>query len=356
MKRILSSLYIWCAFAALLSAQPQVQMDKMRHEFGSVIWKEPAQATFLLTNRGDMPLRIENVHPDCGCTEVLWSNKEVAPGQSTELIVRLDAELLGYFEKQIYVMTNADTDPFYLTVTGNVVRERRAVKGNFPYQIGDIHLNSDNIEFDDVHTGEYPRRELQVYNAGRQSYTPELMHLPKYITAKCEPAVIRPGRTGTITLTLDSEQVPRVGVTHTTIYLSRFQGDRISRDNELVIFTTLLPEQTFTAAQMANAPVMQLSTQHLDLGRLNGKKKAKGKIFLSNTGKSDLEISALQVYNPGLTVSIPKRVIKPGEKVTMKIEINAGEGSQYFKGRRSILLLTNDPANPKVVIDVRVEK
>ena len=135
MKRILSSLYIWCAFAALLSAQPQVQMAKMRHEFGSVIWKEPAQATFLLTNRGDMPLRIENVHPDCGCTEVLWSNKEVAPGQSTELIVRLDAELLGYFEKQIYVMTNADTDPFYLTVAGNVVRERRAVKGNFPYQV-----------------------------------------------------------------------------------------------------------------------------------------------------------------------------------------------------------------------------
>ena len=53
-------------------------------------------------------------------------------------------------------------------------------------------------------------------------------------------------------------------------------------------------------------------------------------------------------------MSIPKRVIKPGEKVTMKIEINAGEGSQYFKGRRSILLLTNDPANPKVVVDVTV--
>lgn len=340
----------------LLSAQPQVQMDKMRHEFGSVLWKEPAQATFLLTNRGDMPLRIEHVHPDCGCTEVLWSSKEVAPGQSTELTVRLDAELLGYFEKQIYVMTNADTDPFYLTVTGNVVRERRAVKGNFPYHVGDIHLNSDNIEFDDVRTGEHPRRELQIYNAGRQSYTPELMHLPKYITAKCEPAVIRPGRTGTISLTLDSDQVPRIGVTQTTIYLSRFQGDRISRNNELVIFTTLLPEQAFTAEQMAKAPVLHLSTPHLDLGRLNGKKKAKGVVFLSNTGKSDLEISALQVYNPGLTVSIPKRVVKPGEKVAMKIQINAGEGSQYFKGRRSILLLSNDPANPKVVVDVTVEK
>ena len=79
-------------------------MDKMRHEFGSVIWKEPVQATFLLTNRGDMPLRIENIHPDCGCTEVIWSDKDVEPGQSTELTVRMDAELLGYFEKQIYVM------------------------------------------------------------------------------------------------------------------------------------------------------------------------------------------------------------------------------------------------------------
>ena len=44
----------------------------------------------------------------------------------------------------------------------------------------------------------------------------------------------------------------------------------------------------------------------------------------------------------------------PGESQKIKITVNAN--SHYFKGRRRVLLITNDPAQPKTVIDVIVGK
>ena len=79
-----------------------------------------------------------------------------------------------------------------------------------------------------------------------------------------------------------------------------------------------------------------------------------GQLTLRNDGKTPLVISTLQVYNPGLGVSIGKQKIMPGESEKIKITVNAN--SHYFKGRRRVLLITNDPAQPKTVIDVIVGK
>ena len=74
--------------------------------------------------------------------------------------------------------------------------------------------------------------------------------------------------------------------------------------------------------------------------------------MLRNTGKTPLVIKALQVYNPGIGVSLSKRRLNPGESEKLKISVNAN--NTYFKGRRRILLITNDPQNPKMVIDVTI--
>lgn len=354
MKKFFLLLYIICTFSALADAQPQARMQRMRHEFGTVLWNEPVQTTFVVTNKGNRPLYILRVHPDCGCTAVDWTRDSIAPGQDGIITATMDAELLGHFDKQLEVLTNADTQPIYLTLSGDVVRERKDYQGDFPYQIGELYLDKDNVEFDDVRTGDHPRGTLRIYNAGRQSYTPELMHLPKYLSAKMEPEVIRPGRTGKVYLTLDSEQIRWTGLTQTNIYLSRYPGDRVSRDNEIFISTTLLPELSYTRQELENAPIATLDSLHIDLGKMDGKKKVKGKLQLTNTGKSDLIISTLQVYNPGLGVSIGKRKLKPGQSADIKITV--GADNKYFKGRRSILLITNDPLHPKMVIDIKVEK
>ena len=126
------------------------------------------------------------------------------------------------------------------------------------------------------------------------------------------------------------------------------------RDNEIYVSATLLPEQTYTADQLAAAPELHIDSTAIDMGALNGKKRLKRELVITNTGKSTLTISALQVYNPGLGVSLGKRNLKPGESDKLKITVNAN--THYFKGRRRVLLISNDPAHPKVVIDITVKK
>ena len=354
MKLIITFFSLFLTVTASLLAQPQLKLSAMRYDYGSIVWKQPAVASFQITNSGNSNLVIENVHPDCGCTKVEWTKENIRPGDMGTIKVTYDAELLGHFVKQLQVTTNESSVPFYLTVSGDVVMEKKDYSKEYAYQIGDLYLDTDNVEFDDVRKGDYPFKTLTIFNAGRQSYKPEVMHLPKYLSIECDPQVIQPGRKGQMNIILDSEKLRGMGLTQTNIYLSRFPGDRISRENEILLSATLLPEISMSEAEMQNAPAVHLETTSLDLGQFGTKSKLSAKIELVNKGNSVLNISNLQVYNPGINASLSNSKIKPGKAATLKITVYSDR--HHFKGRRRILLITNDPKQPKVTIDVSVKK
>ncbi len=343
------------AFTASALAQPQLSFDSPTQDLGTLLWHVPQSATFNLTNKGTQNFTITNVRTDCGCTEAEWSDKTIVPGASTQIKVSYDAEMLGHFNKKVAVYTNLSDQPYYLTLMGVVSMSKgEEVSAQYPYQVGDYYLSTDNIEFDDVNRGEKPTYALSILNSSKKSFRPELMHLPKYLTAHADPAVIHPGRVGRVLLTLDSNKLPTMGLTQTSIYLSRFMGDRVSKDTEINVSATLLPDFLDTPTQHALSPTLEIDSTHITLPPLGKKKKVSGQIVLKNTGKTPLTISALQVYNPGISVSLNKRRIDPGESEKLKITITSN--TSYFKGRRRILLITNDPDHSKVVIDVTVSK
>lgn len=348
-------LFLSFALFGLLSvvAQPQAKYSSMRHEFGVMVWHQAEQAEFIVTNSGTEPLQIVDVHPDCGCTTVEYTSQPIAPGKQGFVRVRFEAELLGHFEKYIAIYTNSDSRPHYLTITGDVVSERKEYTGDYPYQVGDVYLSSDNVEFDNVQWGEHATRVLMIYNNGKQAFEPHFMHLPKYLTAKAEPAVVRPGRTGQIVFTLRSDLLQKIGLTQGNVYLSRFPGDRIARENELFVSITMIPRTPANAETTDRLPMAELSATSLRLEQQGLLKKVKGKVMLTNTGNSNLEIGALQVYTPGLKVSTSRRVLKPGESRPIKIELH-----RDFVGKKAdyrILLITNDPRQPKHIIHVEVD-
>lgn len=343
---LLLSFCTWCATA-------QLRFEAPRHDFGTVVWQSPVTATFHFTNVGSQPLTIRDVRPDCGCTVVNWPRTSIAPGAEGIITATFDAALLGHFEKQMAVtVSDADKD-IWLTISGDVVMKLIDISSRFPCRVGDLYLDADNIEFDDVQRGDIPQKALTVYNGGRQSIEPSLMHLPKYLTVTADPAVLRPGRTGRLLFTLNSNLLHNYGLTQTSVYLSRFSGDRVHRDNEIGVSATLLPPVAVNV-DIAHAPQATLDSTLLHMGSLSRKKKLKAVVNLTNTGHADLHVSALQVYNPGLSVSLSKRHLKPGESAKLRIAVSAM--SNTFKGRRRVLLITNDPAHPKIVIDLLVAK
>lgn len=342
--------------AALIStvAAAQVTFDNVRHEFGTMLWHAPGTATFRIINKGKKPLLIHDVRPDCGCTAADWTRTPIAPGKEGTITATYDAELLGRFEKQLAVSTNMSDRPYYLTLSGNVALELSGGADRFPYRVGDFCLETDNVEFDDVRRGDMPEKTMLIYNAGRQSLKPELMHLPAYLSVTAEPETLRPGRTGRLTFRLNSDKLRTYGLTQTNVYVSRFAGDRVNRDNEVYVSATLLPEVEYDAATLAAAPVATLDSTTLHLSLEAGQKRVRRDVTLTNTGRSPLVVSAVQVYNPGLGVSLSKRTLKAGE--TARLRVTASADTEGFKGRRRVLLITNDPSNPKIIIDVLIKK
>ncbi len=356
MKKSIAALAV-CVLGLLslqLHAQPRVHFEQQTQELGTLLWQTPRTVGFPFTNKSTSAVRIKKVRTDCGCTKAEWPKTSIEPGGSGKITVTYDAELLGHFNKGIAVYTDADSVPYMLNVIGQVAMTQTKPTEEYLFKVGDYYLSTDNIEFDDVNRGDQPTYVLSIFNGSKKSFHPELMHLPKYLSAKADPEVIRPGRVGRMLLTLNSHYVPAMGLTQSNIYLSRFMGDRVSKETEINVSVTLLPDFIDTPSQLALAPVAKIDSTSITIGPLAKNKKAKGELLLANTGKTPLIVSALQVYNPGISVSLSKRRIMPGESEKLKITVNAN--NTYFKGRRRILLITNDPTNPKMVIDVIVRQ
>lgn len=354
MKFLFSALTASLLAAMTVQAQPIIEFDQTKVDLGTLLWQAPKTATFKVVNKGTTDLVITHVRTDCGCTDAEWTRTPISPGGSGTVKATYNAEFLGHFNKGLAVYTNLDEQPTYLSLMGTVSMTQATPTVEYPYQVGDYYLSTDNIEFDDVNRGDAPTYALYIMNSGKKSYRPELMHLPSYLTAEADPTVIHPGRVGRVLLTLDSKKLDDMGLTQTSIYLSRFMGDRVSKETEINVSATLLPDFIETQHSQALAPVVKLDSTTITLGPLGKKKKASGFLTLSNEGKTPLTINALQVYNPGITVSLGKRRIDPGESEKLKISITAH--ATYFKGRRRILLITNDPDRSKIVIDVTVKE
>lgn len=355
MKRILLPILLVCFAMTGVWAQPKAVFDKSRHEFGSILWNEPALVTFQVVNRGKSPLFIRKVDTSCGCTPVSWTKEAIQPGATGVINASYDAGMLGHFEKSLAVYTNANAKPVYLALVGDVVQEKPVVEGDFELKVGELFVSADNVEFDDVNRGDMPQQTLTLVNTGKRTYTPGLMHLPKYLTAMAVPEQLHGGQRGKLVLTLDSKKLMDMGLTQTSVFVSRYPGDKVNRENEISVSAVLLPAfAEMTEAQRAIAPVLELSAKELDLGVLGNKKKAGGTIVLTNKGKSSLSIRSLQVFNNALNVSLGKRKLAPGESAKLKIAV-VRKYLKRSKSRLRVLMITTDPKQPKVLIDVKVK-
>ena len=87
------------------------------------------------------------------------------------------------------------------------------------------------------------------------------------------------------------------------------------------------------------------------MGVIKENKKRSKSIQIRNVGKSPLVIQDLQVFNAALGVQLKKRVINPGASVKLKITAY-GNYWDKVKSAPRVLIITNDPTTPKLIINV----
>ena len=315
---------------------------------GRTGFEQPVTATFELRNKGLKRLVIEDVHPDCGCTAVEYP-KEVGVGDKFTIKMTYDARQLGHFHKMAAVKSNGSKKPVYLTMTGVVLPEMLDYTGDYPVSMGDLLLDKSELEYDDVNKGDTPVEEIHVMNNGTKKMTPNVMHLPPYLSAIVQPETLAPGRSGTITVMLNSEKLRDFGLTQTSVYIAKELGEKVSQNNEMPVSVVLLPPlNTSNAAE----PKLQISATDIDFTDFGSKSKKTAEITLLNVGQAPLTISSLQMFTSGLKVTLGKREIAPGQSTELKVT-GFAEELQKLRARPRILMITNDPTNPKIVINIK---
>ena len=350
MRHIILSLLLATAVGSA-SAQ-KLSIEKTTIDVGKTGYQQPITAVFEFRNKGHRKVRIESVKPDCNCTKVDYPKGELS--DKFEIRMTYDARQLGHFDKQCAVVTSNMKKPLYLRMKGIVLAEYQDLSKNYPIEIGDLLLNRSDLEFDDINRGDQQVQLLHIYNSGNQTCQPNLMHLPDYLTAAMVPERLAPGHAGTMTVTLNSTKIHDYGLTQTSVYLASNPGDKVSADNEIPVSTILLPSFVgVTAAQKQYAPKMLLSKKQVDI-QFGGKSKKKDIIEISNQGRTELNISSLQLFTGGLLVSLGQSRLKPGESTKLKITA-IRDDLKKVRTRPRILMITNDPDQPKVTITINAK-
>ena len=321
---------------------------------GNVMFDTPVTVKFDLQNKGRRTLVIKDVRPGCGCTTVDYPRTNIAPGEAFAISATYDARQMGHFSKDIAVYSNASDRPFFLTIRGQVSETVTEFMGTFDYTLASIQADKNNIEFDNVNRGDRPVSKIRIHNTTNKEISPTVMHLPAYLSATVSPTTIAPGRQGVVTLTLDSKKLRDYGLTQTSVYLGMYPGDKVGANKEITVSSVLLPDfRDMTDTQLANAPKLNLSANEVNMN-FGNKKKRTETITIENVGRSLLDISSLQMFTVGLSVKLNKTHLNPGETTILKITADA----RTLKSARSkprVLMITNDPEQPKVVIDINAE-
>jgi len=112
-----------CLYASVACAAPDMQFTSTQFDFGEVYQGETVPHVFEFVNAGQDPLVIDRVRSSCGCTAVLVSEKNLAPGAKGQVQANFDsARFRNTVSKTIYVYSNDPAKPVVqLKIKGEVL-------------------------------------------------------------------------------------------------------------------------------------------------------------------------------------------------------------------------------------------
>lgn len=85
-----------------------LKLRETEHDFGKIPQGKPVYYTFEVVNTGTQPLKLDDVHPSCGCTTPEWSREPIAPGATAQIKVGFNAAGENDFTKFISITYNGN--------------------------------------------------------------------------------------------------------------------------------------------------------------------------------------------------------------------------------------------------------
>ena len=95
------------AMAAGSADAQKLVISNNKIDVGRTGYEMPITATFEMRNKSMRKLVIRQVIPDCSCTRVDYPKGEIGAGDKFTVKMTYDARMLGHFNKQAAIISNA---------------------------------------------------------------------------------------------------------------------------------------------------------------------------------------------------------------------------------------------------------
>ena len=355
MKRILHFFAVLALVVSFstVSAQEKAKIafESLTHDFGSFKEADGVQtATFKFTNKGGVPLVLNNVRASCGCTTPAWTREPVAPGASGEIKVSYDpSNRPGAFTKSITVQSNAENATVVLSISGKVEQREKTLAEIYPRLIGDLRAKTNHISFAKMTQNETKTEELELINDTDKPVTVGIRTVPNHLKVNVEPETIPAKGQGKMVVVYDAKAADTYGFASHRIYLS-LNGSNDYKNSVGVSATIEEDFSTLTADQLAKAPVAKFSEEAFDFGDMKQGDKKDHTFSLKNEGKSDLIIRNVSSSCGCTAVAPSKKVIAAGE--TAPIDVTFDSRGKRGRQSKTITVITNDPKNSTTTLRI----
>jgi len=97
-----------------------VRLSRSLIEVGERKQHSAVKASYVIYNTGSNDLYIQSVAPDCHCTVADFSQKPIAPNDSSTITLKYDAAQPGAFQSSAVVTTNSAQPSMILIFRGSI--------------------------------------------------------------------------------------------------------------------------------------------------------------------------------------------------------------------------------------------
>jgi hypothetical protein len=313
-----------CADSALAQvAAPRLALAETEFDFGTVEQGSIVEHSFEMINKGEAPLKVTKLHPDCGCTAVTLDSDTIAPGAQTAIKVSFNtAGFQGSKVKTIRIYTDDPQQTSAVLVIKGTIRP-------------DVQVEPTVIDFGDVREGEEQKLDAYAFVEGAsstklldvRSHTADLEVVGENysdkgrsgmkITATLKGSASQGSFRGRIALRTTSTKDPVVSIP----VLARIEGD------------------------------LQLIPAALMFGTLSGLPKGEvvKSAILRNRGDAPVHILSAKTDNRSVTVQI--QPLEEGREYKLIVSL-MGESPEMIRSRVKITTDHSDQKQKNLVLPV----
>lgn len=338
-------------------AQPVAQWATTSHDFG-VFPESMGDRTFsfVINNTGDSSLVVLRVQSSCGCTVVKRPTQPIEPGaQATIDVTYVPTGRPGPFEKTVWVYTNSVPRRTALSIKGSVVGSPESVKQYFPVPAGDLQFTSLIMAAGELKKGQIHNSVITAYNSGSDTLVVGgFDNNTSHITCYAIPDTVPPGGITTMSFFFDSTRTPVWGINDNTvtILVSKLHGNgETTKINANLVANVVEDFTKLTDEQLAKCPVCTVEPGRIVMGTIDKGTVAQQSFSIVNNGKSGLIVRRVMSLDKAITARCDKTLIKPGDNARVVINIDTGKVTDKVLNSQ-VTLITNDPANPHIVVRV----